>query len=187
MLGSVLQECVWRAGFSARPYVGAALLSLVSQLSYNGHMSADSWADDPCPIARTMSIVGQRWAILIIREAMLGRSRFSEFREQLGIATDVLSARLSELVAEGILEQVDYREPGDRTRSRYLLTDAGTDLVGVLAALGQWGHKHRAKPGNHRYRFIAVDSGEHALVGFRRRDGTPIAPRDVSLIELDAG
>ncbi|ALI27709.1 Transcriptional regulator, HxlR family [Mycolicibacterium fortuitum] len=101
-------------------------------------MRADPWSDDACPIARTMSVLGQRWAILIIREALLGRSRFSEFRQRLGVASDVLSARLSELVEAGILQVVDYQEPGDRTRSRYVLTDAGHELVSVLAALGQW-------------------------------------------------
>ena len=100
-------------------------------------MRTDPWSDDACPIARTMAVLGQRWAILIIREALLGRSRFSEFREQLGVASDVLSARLAELVAAGILEVEDYQEPGERTRSRYVLTDAGHDLVTVLAALGQ--------------------------------------------------
>jgi len=88
-------------------------------------MRTDPWSDDPCPIARGMAVIGQRWSVLIIREALLGRSRFSEFREELGVASDVLSARLAELVAAGILETVDYREPGDRTRSAYQLTEAG--------------------------------------------------------------
>lgn len=146
-------------------------------------MRTDPWSDDACPIARTMAVLGQRWAILIIREALLGRSRFSEFREQLGVASDVLSARLAELVAAGILAVEDYREPGERTRSRYVLTDAGHDLVAVLAAMGQWGRKHRPTTKHSGYRFIEKATGEHALVVFRRRDGVGVPARDVTLID----
>ncbi|ALI24270.1 MULTISPECIES: winged helix-turn-helix transcriptional regulator [Mycolicibacterium] len=146
-------------------------------------MRTDPWSDDACPIARTMAVLGQRWAILIIREALLGRSRFSEFREQLGVASDVLSARLAELVAAGILEVEDYQEPGERTRSRYVLTDAGHDLVTVLAALGQWGRKHRATTKRSGYRFIEKSTGEHALVVFRRHDGIGVPTPDVTLID----
>ncbi|KLI07816.1 HxlR family transcriptional regulator [Mycolicibacterium conceptionense] len=150
-------------------------------------MRTDPWSEDPCPIARTMSVLGQRWAILIIREALLGRSRFSEFRQQLGVASDVLSARLSELVAAGLLEVVDYRQPGDRTRSRYILTEGGRDLVPVLAAMGQWGHKHLARPYGSGYRFIEEDSGELARVAFRRADGDWVPSRRVTLTENYAG
>lgn len=146
-------------------------------------MRTDPWSDDACPIARTMSVLGQRWAILIIREALLGRSRFSEFRHRLGVASDVLSARLSELVEAGVLHAVDYQEPGDRTRSRYVLTDAGHELVAVLAALGQWGHVHRARPHSSQYRFIETDTGEAVGIGFQREDGTAVPRGQVSLQE----
>lgn len=148
-------------------------------------MRIDPWADDACPIARTMSVLGQRWTVLIIREAMLGRSRFSEFRQRLGIATDVLSTRLSELVEAGVFEAVDYQRPGDRTRSRYVLTDAGRDLVPVLAAMGQWGRVHLARPHSNGYRFVDVVTGEPVGVGFRRPDGTSVRAASVSLSEED--
>lgn len=162
-----------------------AQLSMDGLLSYSVTMRTDPWSDDVCPIARTVSVLGQRWAILIIREAMLGRSRFSEFREQLGVAPDVLSSRLSELVAAGILEVVDYRDPGDRTRSRYLLTAAGRDLIPVLAAVGQWGHRHMAREISSGYRFIEAGTGEMVGLGFRRRDGGKVSAAKVALIELD--
>src|SRR4051812_39673034 len=106
----------------------------------------ESWSEDPCPIARTMSVLGQPWAALVIREAMLGRSRFSEFREQLGVASDVLSARLGELVTAGVLEEDDYQVAGERRRTQYVLTEAGRALVSVLAAMGQWGRIHLPRP-----------------------------------------
>ncbi|GAS92430.1 winged helix-turn-helix transcriptional regulator [Mycolicibacterium brisbanense] len=146
-------------------------------------MRTDPWTDNACPIARTMSVLGQRWAVLIIREALLGKSRFSEFREALGVASDVLSARLSELVQAGILEVVDYQQPGDRTRSRYVLTDAGRDLIPVLAAIGQWGHVHLARPHSSDYRFIEAETGEPVGIGFRRDDGTTVPATQVALVD----
>ncbi len=150
-------------------------------------MRTDPWTDDACPIARTMSVLGQRWAVLIIREALLGASRFSEFRERLGVASDVLSARLSELVRAGILEVVDYQQPGDRTRSRYVLTEAGHDLIPVLAAIGQWGHQHLARPYSSDYRFIEAETGDPVGIGFRRKDGTSVAPTEVVLVDQPRG
>ena len=86
-------------------------------------------------------------------------------------------------MAAGILEVEDYREPGERTRSRYVLTDAGHDLVTVLAAMGQWGRKHRVTTKRSGYRFIEKSTGEHALVVFRRHDGIAVPTRDVALID----
>lgn len=156
---------------------------MARQLRYDVMMRTDPWSTATCPIARTMAVLGQRWAVLIIREAMLGRTRFSEFREQLGVASDVLSARLAELVEAGILAVEDYREPGDRTRSRYVLTDIGRDLTPVLASLGQWGHRHLISPENSGYRFIEESTGEHVMVSFRRADGTSVPSRQVTLME----
>lgn len=144
-------------------------------------MRTDPWFDDPCPIARGMAVIGQRWSVLIIREALLGRSRFSDFREELGVASDVLSARLAELVAAGILETVDYREPGDRTRSAYQLTEAGRDLVVVLGAIGQWGYKHADRRRGTPYRFVDGD-GEPVTAGFHRHDGAVVADAEVRLV-----
>ncbi|WP_225850780.1 helix-turn-helix domain-containing protein [Streptomyces sp. HPF1205] len=150
-------------------------------------MRTDPWLDDACPIARTMAVLGQRWAVLIVREAMLGRSRFSEFRERLGVASDVLSARLSELAAAGILEAVDYQRPGDRTRSRYVLTDAGRDLAPVLAAMGQWGHVHLARPHSNGSYFVDTGTGEAVGVGFRSPDGSSVQPAGVGMVERHHG
>ena len=146
-------------------------------------MRRDAWSENVCPIARTMSVLGQPWAILILREAFLGRSRFSEFREQLGVASDVLSARLGELVAADVLEVVDYQVAGDRRRSRYVLTTAGQDLISVVAAIGQWGHVHRPRADSSDYRFLEADTGEPVGVVFRRRDGQRVRSSDVTLVD----
>ena len=91
--------------------------------------------DDPCAIARSLGVLGERWTFLILREASRGADRFSQFREALGVAPDVLAERLSTLVAYGVMEKVPYQEPGERARASYRLTPPGEELTVVLAAL----------------------------------------------------
>ncbi len=90
-----------------------------------------------CSIARTLAIVGERWTLLIVRDAYLGRRRFEQFHESLGVSRNVLTERLTRLVDEGILERVPYQE--HPTRYEYLLTQKGRDLRVALTALRQWG------------------------------------------------
>jgi DNA-binding HxlR family transcriptional regulator len=90
-----------------------------------------------CSIARALEIVGERWTLLIVRDAFLGRSRFEEFQQNLGIARNVLADRLGRLVEEGILERVRYSERPERFE--YRLTKKGRDLNIALAGLRQWG------------------------------------------------
>jgi DNA-binding HxlR family transcriptional regulator len=93
-----------------------------------------------CSIARALEIVGERWTLLIIRDAFLGLRRFDEFQESLGIARNVLADRLEKLVDAGVLEKVCY---GDRRdRFDYQLTKKGLDLHVTLFGLRQWGDKY---------------------------------------------
>jgi DNA-binding HxlR family transcriptional regulator len=104
----------------------------------------DAGTETLCSIARTLEVVGDKWTLLILREAALGDvTRFADFRDRLAIATDVLSNRLAALVEAGVLEKRPYREPGVRTRFSYHLTPAGVQLRLILAALQQWGDEHR--------------------------------------------
>ena len=93
-----------------------------------------------CSIARALELVGERWTLLIIRDAFLGRRRFDEFQESLGVARNVLTERLNRLVEEGILERSAYSERPPR--SEYRLTEKGRDLAIPLLALMQWGDRH---------------------------------------------
>jgi DNA-binding HxlR family transcriptional regulator len=93
-----------------------------------------------CSIARALEIVGERWTLLIIRDAFLGLRRFDQFQENLGIARNVLTDRLNRLVEEGILERVRYSERPERFE--YRLTGKGRELNIALAGLRQWGDKH---------------------------------------------
>jgi DNA-binding HxlR family transcriptional regulator len=93
-----------------------------------------------CSIARALEVVGERWTLLIVRDAFLGVRRFDEFQESLGIARNVLTDRLNRLVDEGILQRVRYSERPERFE--YRLTPKGRDLQIALAGLRQWGDKY---------------------------------------------
>ena len=93
-----------------------------------------------CSIARSLEVVGERWTLLIVRDAFLGLSRFEQFQESLGIARNVLTERLNRLVEEGILERVRYSERPERFE--YRLTRKGRDLQIALTGLVQWGDKY---------------------------------------------
>ncbi len=100
------------------------------------------WSEDPCPVARSLDVVGDPWVLLVLREALTGATRFEQFRSALGVADNVLSRRLSALVDAGVLTRSPY-VAGNRTHHEYLLTEAGVDLFPVLHALAQWGERHR--------------------------------------------
>ncbi len=99
-----------------------------------------------CSIARTLEVVGEKWSLLVLREAFWGVRRFDDLQRNLGVARNVLSARLETLVAQGLLTRTPYREGGQRTRFEYRLSAAGRDLYPVLVALMQWGDRHRGDP-----------------------------------------
>jgi DNA-binding HxlR family transcriptional regulator len=102
--------------------------------------------DSTCAIARTLAVLGERWTMLILREALSGTSRFADFRDNLGVASDILTDRLATLVEYGVLTKEPYREAGARTRYEYRLTPAGWELQVVLGALQQWGDEHLPWP-----------------------------------------
>jgi DNA-binding HxlR family transcriptional regulator len=108
-----------------------------------------------CSAARTLELVGERWSLLILRDAMFrGSTRYGQFHKSLGIATNVLAKRLDDLVAAGLLE----REPGSGDQPAYVLTQKGLELKPVIIALTAWGDKW-VRPGP---------------VVFRTGDGQPV-------------
>ncbi|MEU8824765.1 helix-turn-helix domain-containing protein [Streptomyces sp. NPDC048636] len=127
-------------------------------------------AGGACSIARSLTVLGQRWTLLVVREALNGRTKFSEFQEALTVSTDVLAQRLEGLVEAGVLEKRPYRENGARERQAYHLTQAGWELVPVLAALMSWGDK-----------YLADDAGPPALMCHRRTR----QPVRVALVDAD--
>ncbi|CAM5406367.1 hypothetical protein SCYAM73S_00628 [Streptomyces cyaneofuscatus] len=108
------------------------------------HPSNVAWTDPDCPVARTLDLVGDRWSLLVVRDAMDGARSFTEFQRRTGIARNILSDRLRKLSAHGLLTQ--QTAPTGR-RLEYVLTDRGRDLFPVLLTLRQWGERHAFDPG----------------------------------------
>jgi DNA-binding HxlR family transcriptional regulator len=105
-------------------------------------MRHSSLQEQPCSIARTVSILGERWTMVILRQAFNRQRRFEDIQRGLGIARNVLADRLQTLVAEGILERRRYQERP--ARYEYRLTAKGRDLYPVLVSLMRWGDKYMA-------------------------------------------
>ena len=97
---------------------------------------------DKCGLARALALIGDRWTLLILREAFYGVRRFEEMRADIGAPRTVLSERLASLVESGLMEREPYQERGQRTRFEYRLTAKGADLLPALIALMQWGDRH---------------------------------------------
>ena len=100
----------------------------------------DELSTDWCPVARALSVIGDRWTLLIVRDCFLGKSRFDEFQTSLGITRHLLSDRLKRLVDQGVLEKNPYQQ--NPLRYDYRLTEKGRDFSAALVGLKDWGKKH---------------------------------------------
>ncbi|MBV8432247.1 MAG: helix-turn-helix transcriptional regulator [Solirubrobacterales bacterium] len=139
-----------------------------------------AWQADQCTIAKALEVVPTRSAFLILREAFYGTTRFDDFAQRVGISEPATAARLKELVDQGLLEREDYREPGQRTRQRYRLTEKGADLLPTLVALMQWGNRwldDRGGPVELRHR----DCGQTVSVELRCGGGHEVGPEELDL------
>ena len=131
-------------------------------------------------MAEALDVVRTRSAFLILREAFYGATRFEEFAERTDLSEPVTAARLQELTAEGILERVPYREPGQRTRQAYRLTDKGSELLPVLVALMQWGDRWQHDSGA-RVELRHRGCGAAVTAQLRCADDHPVPPDELEL------
>lgn len=114
--------------------------------------------DETCPVARSVNLVGDRWSLLLLRDAFDGTRRFSDFQRGLGIARSILADRLRNLVEAGIFE---VRPASDGTAyQEYVLTSKGETLFPVVVALRQWGEQHLFAPEEAHSQLIDIQSGE---------------------------
>lgn len=139
-----------------------------------------------CAIARSLAVLGERWTMLVLRDAMSGSTRFAQFKDNLGVASDVLTDRLATLVDAGVLAKQPYREPGSRTRYEYSLTPAGEELAVVLGALQQWGDEHLPWPDGPTVIRRDRRNDRPVRVGFVDDRGREVAPADVAWIRTPA-
>ena len=108
-------------------------------------MKRKSLQGDVCPIARALDAIGDWWSLLIIRDALMGARRFSQFQKNLGIAKNILTVRLRSLVAQGILEVQPASDVS--AYQDYVPTEKARALFPVLVAMRQWGEEYAFKPG----------------------------------------
>jgi DNA-binding HxlR family transcriptional regulator len=107
-------------------------------------ISRMDYSSENCSVRRALEVVGEKWTLLVLREALYGIRRFDEMQRATGAPRNVLSARLDKLVENGILRRVPYQEEGSRTRNEYRLTEKGAELVPVVVALMDWGDRWEA-------------------------------------------
>ncbi|GLW47185.1 transcriptional regulator [Streptomyces sp. NBRC 14336] len=134
-----------------------------------------------CPVQTTLDLVGEKWTLLIVRDAANGVRRFDDFRRHMGLSDAVLSDRLRKLTAAGILRTVPYQEPGSRARNEYRLTRKGWDLWPVLVALRQWGETYAPDPAGPVLDMRHAECGAPVRVVVEcAEEHVALAPRDVS-------
>ena len=105
-------------------------------------MKWEDLADQPCSVARSVAVIGDRWTLMILRDAFLGVRRFEAFQTRLGISRTIITERLKLLVEEGVLAKVPYQDRP--VRHEYRLTQKGMDLYPVVMAIVNWGDRHYA-------------------------------------------
>jgi len=132
---------------------------------------------DHCGMAQAADLIGDRWTLLIIREALYGVTRFDAIQADLGAPRTVLSSRLKKLCDAGVMTKRPYKEPGQRRRMQYVLTSKGIDLALPLIALMQWGDKHVLKTPA-AAAMVERKSGAPLSAGLVSDKGEPVDLRD---------
>jgi DNA-binding HxlR family transcriptional regulator len=131
--------------------------------------------DEPCPVARAVDLVADRWSLLIVRDAFDGMRRFGDFQRSLGVARNILSDRLRKLVDAGILQTQDASD--GTAYQEYVLTQQGENLFPVVVALRQWGEQHLFERGERHSVLIDMRTGKPVpRMAPRAKDGSVLLP-----------
>jgi DNA-binding HxlR family transcriptional regulator len=137
------------------------------------------YSAENCSVKRALDVVGEKWTLLVLREAFYGARRFEEFQARVGCARNLLTERLNTLTRAGVMQRVPYREPGQRERHEYRLTEKGLDLLPAIVALMQWGDRWEAEPDGPPVEITHRECGHHVELALRcAHDHTPITARD---------
>lgn len=139
-----------------------------------------AWSTENCTIGRAMEVLGERWTFVVLREVFNGIRRFEDMRRHTGIPRQVLTDRLALLVEQDILRREAYREPGQRERHEYRLTEKGFALSPVLVAVAAWGDRYLADPDGPPIAFVHRDCGAPVEVHVRCTEGHDVTrDRDI--------
>jgi DNA-binding HxlR family transcriptional regulator len=149
----------------------------------DGMVTRTRFDDSDCPVARSVDAIGDWWSLLIVRDAFDGSRRFGEFQRSLGVAKNILTARLRALVAGGVLESVPASD-GSAYRE-YVLTPKGKALFPVIVALRQWGEQNFFAPGEPHSQMVDSRQG-HPLraLEVRSADGRLLNPDDITVLKV---
>ena len=151
-----------------------------------GVVKRTSHESTSCPIARPLDVIGDGWSLLIVRDVFDGLHRFGQFQKSLGLAKNILSARLQSLVAADILRTVPASDGS--SYNEYVLTEKGLGLFPVLAALRQWGDEYFFATGESRARLLDRESGQPiAKVQVRSTDGRVLTPEETRITMVTDG
>jgi len=136
--------------------------------------------EEPCPVARCVNLIGDRWSLLIVRDAFDGMRRFGDFQRSLGVARNILSDRLKKLVDAGVLEMQDASD--GTAYQEYVLTAKGESLFPVVVALRQWGEHNLFESGERHSLLIDKKTGQQILfMAPVRADGEVLKPSDTQV------
>jgi DNA-binding HxlR family transcriptional regulator len=127
-----------------------------------------------CTIGAALAIVGEKWTFLVLREAFNGVRRFDDIRHRISAPRQILSDRLARLVRQDVLRKVPYREPGQRSRSEYRLTEKGIALFPVMVALLEWGNNYAASPAGPVVELLHRDCGAPVRLRLVCDEGHPV-------------
>jgi len=142
-------------------------------------MNSKNLSESTCPIARSLTCLGDAWTMLILRDANSGLTRFDQFRKSLGIAPTMLTKRLATMTDENLLERRLYSERPPR--EEYILTQAGRDFLPVLFMIGAWGRKHRGE--GTLVRFLDAETGmDINPVAIDAVTGAEIGTREIRML-----
>ncbi|MFD9669134.1 winged helix-turn-helix transcriptional regulator [Rhodococcus sp. NPDC059968] len=145
-------------------------------------MKRPQLAQSACPIDRSLYEIGDSWTFMILRDAMHGVKRFTDFRRHIGIASNVLSVRLQNLVDKGIFE---VQESALGNSHEYVLTEKGRDFHAVLSALRQWGQKYLFDDGDEMTRVVERATGKPpAEMVLTSQGGQPLTLEDITVVPI---
>ena len=147
------------------PSVQDELITPTGRLTGRATAAGEGW----CPIERALERVGTRSAMILLREVFYGGRRFDDLARSTGLSDAVAAKRLKQMVADGLLTQRPYRDPGARTRSEYVLTERGRELFALLVALADWGLRLDGERDG--VEFVHAGCGARLEVAVRCADG----------------
>ncbi|MBY8849329.1 helix-turn-helix domain-containing protein [Saccharothrix longispora] len=143
---------------------------------------AGGWSDPPCPVARAVDLIGDKWSLLILRDALDGARSFTAFQRSLGVAKNILADRLRRLVDHGVLIR---RTAPSGKRQEYVLADSGEQMFTVIVALRQWGEAHTFDSGEPHSVLVDDETGARVPpLRVERSDGAPLNARNTHVERL---